>query len=159
GRSGGVLAVPCPPTRAGARRTAPRPRREDPMRPRSVWNRTNRGRRGSGRWRGWVLGALACAWTGTALAEDIGQQSFATLRSLGSTKLGGPAGPGVGTDTLADLQIRRPDLDALTADVEGNAGVTPLATPLMVPRVRNTPVTLLNRGFSGFPGLDHADQR
>jgi hypothetical protein len=106
-----------------------------------------------------MLGALACAWASTALAEDIGTQSFATLRSLGSTQIGGVAAPGLGTDTLADLAIQRPDLDALTADVDGPGGATPFATPLAVPSVRNTPVTLLNRGFSGFPGLDHADQR
>ena len=106
-----------------------------------------------------MLGALASAWAGTALAEDVGTQSFATLRSLGSTQIGGVAAPGLGTDSLADLAIRRPDLDALTADTDGNGGATPFATPLAVPSVRNTAVTLVNRGFSGFPGLDHADQR
>ena len=30
---------------------------------------------------------------------------------------------------------------------------------LTVPSVHNTAVTLVNRGFSGFDGLDHFDQR
>jgi hypothetical protein len=106
-----------------------------------------------------MLAILACSWAAPALAEDVGQQSYTTLRSLGSTQLSGGIGSDLGTDTLADLRIQRPDLDALTADIDGTAAATPFATPLAVPTVNNTPVSLVNPGFFGFDGLDHADQR
>ncbi|HET9038230.1 MAG TPA: hypothetical protein VFN45_18595 [Myxococcaceae bacterium] len=113
----------------------------------------------SGRWRGWLLLLFAAAWAPQTLAEEIGQQSFTSFRSLGSAQLVGGIGTDRGTDTLADVtRFRRADLDAL-ADIEGIAGETPLATPLVVPSVRNTPVSLVNKGFSGFDGVNHADQR
>ncbi len=91
-------------------------------------------------------------------AEDIGEMSFTRVRPLGEAVL--TVGAVSGVDTLADARFQRPDLDALLdSEVNGgNPGAPPVAV-LTVPSVHNTPVTLLNRGFSGFDALDHADQR
>src|SRR5262249_48720164 len=95
----------------------------------------------------------------SAAAEDIGQVSFTQLHPLGEAAL--TVGPLVGSDTTTDMQFQRPDLDALLdeADVNGGNPGAPPAAALKVPSVRNTPVTLVNRGFSGFNALDHFDQR
>ena len=96
---------------------------------------------------------------GPAGAEDIGQVSFTQLRPLGDAVL--TVGAVSGTDTIADAQFQRPDLDELLDedDVNGGGSGAPPAVVLSVPSVHNTPVTLLNRGFSGFDALDHFDQR
>jgi hypothetical protein len=94
-----------------------------------------------------------------ALAEDIGQQSFTTFQSRGTAQLTTGGGSDLGTDTLADLQIRRPDLDELKADITDAAEAAKAAAVLVVPSVRNTPVTLVNQRFFGFDALNHADQR
>ena len=96
----------------------------------------------------------------TASAEEIGQQSFTQLRSLGAAALTGPGAGGI-TDSLADARFQRPDSEALLdeSDIEGGGSGAPPAAVLVVPTVKNTPVSLVNRGFSGFDGLDHADQR
>lgn len=92
-----------------------------------------------------------------ANAEDIGQVTFTQLRPLGDAVL--TVGAVSGVDTIADARFQRPDLEALrNSDVNGAPGAPP-APVLTVPSVRNTPVTLLNHGFSGFDALDHADQR
>lgn len=95
----------------------------------------------------------------SAGAEDIGQVSFTQLRPIGEGALTVGAVSGVDTGSSADFV--RPDLDSLLdqSDVNGGgAGALPAAV-LTVPSVRNTPVSLVNRGFSGFDALDHFDQR
>ena len=96
-----------------------------------------------------------------ASADEIGQQNFTQLRSLGTAAL--TVGPGAGgiVDSLADARFQRPDLEALLdeSDIEGGGSGAAPAAALVVPSVENTPVSLVNRGFSGFDGLDHADQR
>jgi hypothetical protein len=93
-------------------------------------------------------------------AEEIGQQNFAQLRSLGPATLTGPGASNI-VDSLADARFQRPDLEGLLdeSDVEGGGSGEPPPAVLVVPSVKNTPVSLLNRGFSGFDGLNHADQR
>ena len=96
---------------------------------------------------------------GSAGAEDIGRVSFTQLRPLGEGVL--TVGTVSGVDSLDDIRFQRPDLDALLDDSDvngGGPGATPAAA-LKVPSVHNTPVTLLNRGFSGFDALNHSDQR
>ena len=95
----------------------------------------------------------------SAGAEDIGQVSFTQLRPVGSADL--TVGAVTGVDTIADAQFQRPDLDGLINDSDvngGGSGAAP-AVVLTVPSVHNTPITLVNRGFSGFDALDHFDQR
>src|SRR5262249_53480801 len=111
------------------------------------------------RWRRWVVASLACAWALPALGEEIGTQSFTTFRSLGPAQLVGGIGTDPSADSLADARFRQADLDALMADIEGIAAATPFAPPRVVPSVRNPPVSLVNRGFFGFDGINHADQR
>ena len=64
-------------------------------------------------------------------------------------------------DTIADARFKRPDLDALidSSDINGGASGALPAAALSVPSVKNTPVSLVNRGFFGFDALDHFDQR
>ena len=94
----------------------------------------------------------------SAVAEDIGQVSFTQLRPIGQGAL--TVGVMSGVDTGSNADFVRPDLDSLLdqSDVNGGAAA-PAAPVLTVPSVRNTPVTLVNRGFSGFDALDHRDQR
>jgi hypothetical protein len=112
-----------------------------------------------------AVGALAIVfllgWVRTASAEEIGQQTFTQLRDLGTAVLTVGSGGGNNVDTIADAQFQRPDLDALLdeSDVNGGSSGAPPAAVLVVPSVKNTPVTLVNRGFSGFDALDHFDQR
>ena len=85
--------------------------------------------------------------------------SFTQLRPLGSAEL--TVGAVTGVDTIEDIAFQRPDLDELLDEGEvngGGSGNVPAAA-LAVPSVHNTPVTPVNRGFSGFDALDHFDQR
>ena len=95
----------------------------------------------------------------SAGAEDIGQVTFTQLQTLGDGAL--TVGPVDGEDTIADAAFQRPDLDALIndSDVNGGGSGAPPAAVLTVPSVRNTPIALVNPGFSGFDALDHRDQR
>lgn len=109
---------------------------------------------------GCVLGLLFfLVPNGPARAEEIGQLSFTQLRPLGSGEL--TTGRVDGVDTLADARFKRPDLDALidSSDINGGASGALPAAALSVPSVKNTPVSLVNRGFFGFDALDHFDQR
>jgi hypothetical protein len=85
--------------------------------------------------------------------------TFTQLRPIGDGVL--TVGAVGGVDTTADVRFQRPDLDALLdeSDVNGGGPGAAPAAVLKVPSVHNTPVTLLNRGFSGFDALDHFDQR
>ncbi len=96
---------------------------------------------------------------GSARAEEIGQLTFTQLRPLGSGEL--TTGRVDGVDTIADARFQRPDLDALidSSDINGGASGALPAAALSVPSVKNTPVSLVNRGFFGFDALDHFDQR
>ena len=65
--------------------------------------------------------------------------------------------PGDTTEASPETEPLRPDVDAL-AEL-ANEGVLPGPAPAVVPNPPNSPIALVNPGFSGFDGLTHFDQR
>jgi len=94
-------------------------------------------------------------------AEEIGKQDFATLRDLGPARL--PSGSGLSSvveSVQGEVhQFRRPELEDLIAEIPGADSEPKVFAPLQVPQVKNNKVALVNPHFSGFDGLNHADQR
>jgi hypothetical protein len=114
---------------------------------------------------GMVLVALTASslvvWPSAVLAEEVGQQSFTTLRDLGPAHL--PSGSGlssVAESVQAELhQFRRPELEDFIVEIPGGDASPKVFAPLQVPNVKNSKVALVNPHFSGFDALNHADQR
>jgi hypothetical protein len=111
-----------------------------------------------------LLGAvsmLALTFPAAARAEQIGEQSFTTLRELGPAAL--PAASGLQSVLESrndELTIyRRSDIEGVLSETSGGDASPKVFAPLTIPSVKNNKISLVNKGFSGFDGLNHADQR
>ena len=107
-----------------------------------------------------AAGFLVVYPAAAAAAEAIGTQSFGSVELLGGTQVGPGSGLGSVNESFHDeLQVFvRPDLEAIVEAAGGDTSPKGLA-PLQVPTVKNNKVSLINQRFSGFDGLNHADQR
>jgi hypothetical protein len=108
-----------------------------------------------------VLAVLtAVAFAGAARAERIGTQEFIQLLPGGAGSVVTGQLADVGTFNPATEFPRVTPEDFGLEEVAGSSGDLPAASaPTSFPVVANSPVALVNRGFSGFDGLNHADQR
>jgi len=92
-------------------------------------------------------------------AAETGTQELIQLREAGSGVL---SSGGLTEAPPVDRATEFPavNLDDFVADIVGGTnGPIRSGAPLAFPTVSNTRVSLVNRGFSGFDGLNHADQR
>jgi hypothetical protein len=111
-----------------------------------------------------LLGAVAglvLVTSPPAGAEEVGTQNFTRLRELGATQLPPASGlQSIEESREAELLIyRRPDLEAFITEIPGADTEAKVLAPLAVPEVKNNKVSVVNQRFSGFDGLNHADQR
>jgi len=103
-----------------------------------------------------VLLAATLATAPARAATVVPPQELVPLRSGGATSVDGTP-PGDLTETSPATEPLRPDVDGL-AEI-ANEGALSGPAPAVVPNPANSPLSLVNPGFSGFDGLTHRDQR
>jgi hypothetical protein len=102
----------------------------------------------------------AFAFAGSARAAQIGDQEFIQLLPGGAGSIGSGRLADVGTFNAATEFPRVTPEDFGLEQVAGSSdGLPDASAPTSFPVVENSRFALVNRGFSGFDGLNHADQR
>jgi hypothetical protein len=102
----------------------------------------------------------AVAFAGAARAERIGTQEYIQLLPGGAGSVGTGQLANVGTfDPATEFPRVTPEDFGLEEFAGSSDGLPAASAPTSFPVVANSRIALVNRGFSGFDGLNHADQR
>ncbi|TMA21997.1 MAG: hypothetical protein E6J62_07010 [Deltaproteobacteria bacterium] len=105
-----------------------------------------------------LLAALAVATA--ARAGEIGSQEFIQLLPGGAGSIDRGALADIGTlDPATEFPRVTPEDFGLEQLAGSSEGPRAASAPTSFPVVENSRFALVNRGFSGFDGLNHADQR
>src|SRR5256885_2201993 len=105
---------------------------------------------------------FATALPAWASGVEIGSKEVVQLQRLGAgdATAGGSTGLPI-LDQSTEFARLTPDDFVIEEEIAGAPGRGNLAAPapLDFPTVANSPISVVNRGFSGFDALDHLDQR